>query len=184
MNQTEIESGFFITTNSQENVASFFQVSEINQLVVPDVYWMSENMSNSMESDPSPKIDMGVSPEPLDQIKILIVDDEPHQTETLADIFRLKGFYAETANSGQAALDLIDQKDFDCVLSDIRMPGINGADLYREIKRRGKDIAVILMTAYASDDLFNDHKEKESIDIFSKPLNIDHLIQMIKQIVK
>lgn len=70
----------------------------------------------------------------------LIVDDEADVAELLGDILRADGHRVEIAHSGSAALETIEQRDFDIILSDLRMPGLDGPSLYRVLEERQSDL--------------------------------------------
>ena len=81
---------------------------------------------------------------------ILIVDDERNIRETLAMYIRILGHTVETAADGETAMEAIDRREFDLVVSDIRMEGLGGLGLLRQIREQQGDTAVVLMTAYAT----------------------------------
>src|SRR5687768_8603866 len=89
-------------------------------------------------------------------MRVLLVDDEGSILLTLAANLELEGFEVECANSGAQALDLIERQHFDLVLSDVRMPGMNGVDLFRRIRSKNTDIPVLLMTGFAIETLLED----------------------------
>jgi len=111
-----------------------------------------------------------------EELHILIVDDDRRMAKTLADICRVKGYVAEIAHSGPEALEKLDKVSFDCVLSDIRMPRVNGVELYRAIKARQPDLPVVLMTAYSADSLVQEGLEEGAIAALTKPLDIGLLL--------
>jgi DNA-binding NtrC family response regulator len=82
--------------------------------------------------------------------KILVVDDEQSMTQFLGIVLRKEGFQVTTVNSGRDALDKIRTEPFDVVISDIKMPGMDGIQLLQGIKKHDPNIPVVLMTAYAS----------------------------------
>src|SRR5690242_9426505 len=82
--------------------------------------------------------------------KILVVDDEQSMTQFLGIVLRKEGFQVTTVNSGRDALDKIRMEPFDVVISDIKMPGMDGIQLLQGIKKHDPNIPVVLMTAYAS----------------------------------
>ena len=87
------------------------------------------------------------------------------------------GYSAEIAHSGAEALDKVENTPFDCVLSDVRMPGIDGVEMYRAIKARRPDLPVVLMTAYASHHLVQEGLEEGVIAALTKPLDIGLLLR-------
>ncbi len=81
---------------------------------------------------------------------ILVVDDEGAIRYSVTKTLERVGYQVVTASSGEEALDIMMDQDFDVVLTDIRMPGISGVDLLARIKEHSVDAVVILMTGYAS----------------------------------
>ncbi len=111
-----------------------------------------------------------------DNLRILVVDDDQPMANTLADILKAKGYQAETAFSGAAAMEMVAETAFDCVLSDIKMPGVNGVELYRAIKARQPDLPVVLVTAYSSSSLVREGLEEGAVAALTKPLDIGMLL--------
>ncbi len=66
----------------------------------------------------------------IEPVRVLIVDDDRWMTKTLADILRANGYHAEEAYSGDQALQMVSERAFNCVFTDIKMPRVNGIDLY------------------------------------------------------
>jgi DNA-binding NtrC family response regulator len=92
------------------------------------------------------------------------------------DILELNGYEAEAAHSGSEALDKVDKGRFDCLITDIKMPQMNGVELYRAIKAMQPDLPVVLMTAYATDNLVKEGLEEGAIATLTKPLDINLLL--------
>lgn len=113
-------------------------------------------------------------------IEILIVDDNQMMAKTLKDILRLKGFKAETANNASEALNKMETNDFDCILSDIRMPDMSGVELIKVIKKKSPNIPMILMTAYTNTEIVREGLEEGTLAVLNKPLNIDRFIQFLE----
>src|SRR5215467_15623628 len=82
--------------------------------------------------------------------KILVVDDEQSMTQFLGIVLRKEGFQVTTVNSGRDALDKIRMEEFDVVITDIKMPGMDGIQLLQGIKKHDATLPVVIMTAYAS----------------------------------
>jgi CheY-like chemotaxis protein len=96
--------------------------------------------------------------------------------KTLCDIFQVKGYETEAAHSGREALEKVKSQSFDCVLSDIKMPTVDGVELYRTIKAIQPDLPVVLMTAYSADSLVKEGLEEGVIAVLTKPLDIGLLL--------
>ncbi len=119
-----------------------------------------------------------------DKLRILIVDDDQRMALTLKDIFTVKGYEAEAAHSGSEALEKISGSDFDCILTDIKMPEMNGVELYKTIKEVQPDIPVVLMTAYSADKLVKEGLEEGAIATLTKPLDIEAVLSFFSMLRK
>jgi DNA-binding NtrC family response regulator len=109
-------------------------------------------------------------------IRVLVVDDDRRMARTLSDILTINGFQSMEAYSAEEALELILNQPFDCVITDIRMPGMDGVDLFHQIHDRQPDLPVILMTAYASDERISEGVEKGAFGVVTKPLEINQIL--------
>ena len=120
----------------------------------------------------------------IDKLHILIVDDDQRMAKTLKDILTIKGHEAETAHSGAEALEKVVEGHFDCVLTDIKMPEMNGVELYKIIKEAQPDIPIVLMTAYATDTLVKEGLDAGAIAVMNKPLDIEALLSFLSTLRK
>lgn len=118
-----------------------------------------------------------------EKFQLLIVDDDALNARTLAEIFRLKGFLVDEARSGEQALVMSEEVKYDCVLSDIRMEGMNGVELLRAMKARNPRVLFILMTAYTNDDLIMEGIRDGALITLVKPLDIDRLINHVHNVL-
>lgn len=105
-------------------------------------------------------------------------------SETLSDILDDIGYKIDVANDGYNAIDMISKHDYIMVLMDIKMPGINGVETFKEIKQISPATKVIMMTAYSVDDLVKEALKEGAYGIIYKPLNIDYLLQFITKLEK
>ena len=110
------------------------------------------------------------------KLRILIVDDDERMTRTLADIFSIAGHQPVEANSGPQALELARSQPFDCVLTDVRMPGMDGVELHHQLHQIQPGLPVVLMTAYASDEIIRKGLGEGVVGVFDKPLDISSLL--------
>ena len=118
------------------------------------------------------------------KMSILVVDDDRRMARTLVDILTIKGYRAEAAHSGVEALEKVKKGCFDCILSDIKMPQMNGVELYRVIKQMQPELPVVLMTAYAADNLARMGLAEGVIATITKPLDIDLLLSFFSALRK
>jgi len=113
-----------------------------------------------------------------EQVIVLVVDDNPTMTTTMADILMLKGYQVYSAFSGTQALDILHDQPVDILLTDVRMPDMNGVELYRKARLLHPDLITFLMTAYAADDIIENGVQEGIKTILTKPLDIDFLLVM------
>jgi two-component system response regulator PilR (NtrC family) len=115
--------------------------------------------------------------------RVLVVDDEASMRQWLGIALRKDGFDVLTARSGREALELLQQpsQQIDLLLSDIRMPDMNGVDLLREAKLVRRDLVVFMMTAFASTDTAIEAMRLGAVDYFTKPFNVDELRMKVRQ---
>ena len=117
-------------------------------------------------------------------LHILLVDDDHRMTHTLADILKLAGHKSSQAYSGKAALELARTTRFDCVLTDIKMPDINGVELHNALRQLQPNLPVVLMTAYTNNELVHQSLQMGAVGVLEKPLDIQLLLDffsMLKQ---
>jgi len=115
---------------------------------------------------------------------VLVVDDDKDMTDTLSDILLDMNYYVETVNTGLEAIEKIKNHAFDTVLLDIKMPGINGLETFREIKKIRPEAVVMLMTAQSVEQLVADALEEGAYGIMYKPINAKKLIEFIENTKK
>jgi two-component system response regulator HydG len=116
--------------------------------------------------------------------RVLIVDDDVGMCETLSDILEDQGYEVVEANNGQQAVDCAKKSDFDLVLMDIKMPGMNGVEACKIIRDERPDVRVVLMTAYAVEDLVQEALKDDAVGIFFKPLDIEKVIKLLQDVKK
>jgi len=111
--------------------------------------------------------------------KVLLVDDENEFVETLAERMRTRGMEVSTSNSGADALQLVDDEDFDVVVLDLKMPGIDGLDALQRIKRRRPDIQVVLLTGHATVEKGVEAIKLGALEFLEKPVDLASLTDAI-----
>ncbi|MCH7725352.1 MAG: response regulator [Planctomycetes bacterium] len=121
------------------------------------------------------------SKEPSGNVSVLIADDEPNMRKTLSAILRREGYDVETAADGETAVQMCARRAFDVVLLDVRMPGINGVEAFRRIRRHREGVRVILMSAYGLDELKQAALDEGAIAFLDKPLDVNKVVELISQ---
>jgi DNA-binding NtrC family response regulator len=116
-----------------------------------------------------------------DNVRVLVVDDEEGMRMTLAANLELEGYEVIEAKDGYEAIDLIQREPFSVVVTDIRMPGINGLDTYRAIKKLRPEVAVVMMTAFALERLVDEGIQEGVFTVLSKPFSVEHLLKVVER---
>jgi two-component system response regulator HydG len=117
-------------------------------------------------------------------LHILIVDDDRRITRTLSDILNISGYQTTEASSGPDALEKVRTMEFDCVISDIKMPEMDGVELHRRLHEIQPGLPVMLMTAYAADILTRQGLNEGVVGVLDKPLDINHLLSFLTSLTK
>jgi CheY-like chemotaxis protein len=112
---------------------------------------------------------------------ILVVDDEVDTCRNLHDILSDLGYHVDTAYDGPSALELVEKKRYDVALLDLKMPGMDGLTLYREIKKGAAGTVAIVVTAYAGSTTAEDAKAAGAWQVLPKPIDFPKLLGLIGQ---
>lgn len=116
---------------------------------------------------------------------VLLAEDDPDQSEMLADILDGEGYTVETAFSGEAALHKLMNREYELVLLDIRMPGMYGSEVLRRFRTKEKDArtAIIVLSAFATEPEMQQHRRDGANLSLSKPYDFEELIAAIEKFV-
>ncbi|MEI7812927.1 MAG: sigma-54 dependent transcriptional regulator [Ignavibacteria bacterium] len=115
--------------------------------------------------------------------RILIVDDEKAIRESLQIVLKDEGYKAETAADGEEALEKLKTENYDVVLTDIKMPKIDGMELLRKAGHLSPDTFFIIMTAYASVNTAIEALREGAYDYFIKPIEFDDVLLRLKRLI-
>jgi len=111
----------------------------------------------------------------MNAFKVLFVDDEGDFLETLMKRMKKRGVEVSGVNSGEEALELLDESRPDVVVLDLKMPGMDGIETLREIKKRYPLVEVIMLTGHANVEVAIEGMELGAFDYLMKPMDIDEL---------
>ncbi len=112
---------------------------------------------------------------------ILVVDDDPDTCINLSDILTDRGYDVDTAHDGLDALALARRKSYDVALLDLKMPGMDGLTLYREIKRVRAGTVAVIVTAYASSATRDAALSAGAVEVLPKPVDFSRLLGLVDQ---
>jgi DNA-binding NtrC family response regulator len=115
-------------------------------------------------------------------MKVLIVDDEEVCARALSRSLRLCGYETYTARNGLEALGQIEEEMPEVVITDMRMPEMNGLELFNAIREQFEEIAVILMTGHVRGDREMATLAESECACLNKPFSIEEMIGMLEQI--
>ncbi len=116
--------------------------------------------------------------------RLLVVDDDAASCEVLAEALRAEGYEVTTAQGGCPALALAKEHVFDIVVSDIRMPDLDGLALLRGLRDATPDVSVVLMTAFGTVEAALAAIQEGAYDYVSKPLHLDELLLTVRRAVE
>lgn len=116
-----------------------------------------------------------------DKGKLLIVDDQFGIRILLNEIFQKEGYKTFQAANGVQALNLVQNERPDLVILDMKIPGMDGLEILKRVKKLDQTIKVIIMTAYGELDMIQEAIENGAITHFSKPFDIDEIIAAVKK---
>lgn len=113
--------------------------------------------------------------------KILIVEDDPKMNHGLLHVISKEGYSAESVDSGEKALKKIKKTDFDLIISDLKLPGIDGMELLKAAKKNNPNIVFVIITAYGTIDTAVSAMKQGAEDYILKPFAIEELRLVIKK---
>jgi signal transduction histidine kinase len=118
------------------------------------------------------------------QSRILIVDDEKEIREFLSRaLTRIAGFHVEMAENGEEALTKLEQNKLDLILTDLKMPKMDGLELITQIAKTKPEILTILMTGHGTIDSALEAMKRGASDYLTKPINLDELVLRIQKVL-
>jgi len=115
---------------------------------------------------------------------ILVVDDEENAREGLSKILSNEGYKVEVASDGKEAIDRLKKLSFDLVITDMRMPQMDGFEVLREIKKMDDNIGVIMITAFGEVDSYFEAMNLGAFEYINKPVKVDELKRVISKVLE
>jgi DNA-binding NtrC family response regulator len=117
-------------------------------------------------------------------INVLLVDDEKDFVESLSERLQIRDYKVTTAFSGDEAIKLVENNDFDVIILDVQMPGKSGVETLKEIKNIEQLAQVIMLTGHATVKTAIEGMKNGAFDYLMKPTDTDDLIEMINKAYK
>lgn len=116
--------------------------------------------------------------------RILIVDDETSMREFLSILLEREGYIPEIAENSESALKLLSERDYELVISDVNMPGLDGIGLLEKIKADSPDTAVIMITAFSTTEQAVEAMKHGAYNYISKPFKVDEIKLLIRNAIE
>lgn len=116
----------------------------------------------------------------MEQVRLLVVDDEVEFLETLVKRMQKRIATVSGVSSAEEALEFLKENEVDVVVLDVKMPGMDGIDALREIKRLYPLVEVVMLTGHASTEVAIEGMELGAFDYLMKPVSIDDLLYKIQ----
>lgn len=117
----------------------------------------------------------------MEKFRVLVIDDEVDFVETIVKRLRDRGLEAEGALSGPEGLQLLDNRDFDVIILDVKMPKMNGIETLREIKKKKPLVEVIMLTGHGSVESGIQGLQLGAFNYVMKPVPLNELLKQMTQ---
>ena len=116
--------------------------------------------------------------------QILVIDDEPVIRDLLYDVLTRKGYRVDTAEDGSRGLEKAKTKKYDVVFTDIRMPGMNGVEVYKRLKVISPESQVIVMTGYGLEQMIQEALHLGAFADIKKPFDLKLIYNLVEKAVE
>jgi DNA-binding NtrC family response regulator len=118
----------------------------------------------------------------MTSLQLLVIDDEPAIRQVVTSVLRKAGYTVDQASDGETAMERLSRGDVDIAVCDIKLPGLSGIELLRQVRTVNVDTAFIMMTAFASVDTAIEAIKAGAADYMIKPLNNDELLHRLTKV--
>ncbi len=113
--------------------------------------------------------------------RILVIDDEPVIRELLSDMLSRRGYVVDTAEDGACGLEKAESTQYSVVFTDIRMPGMNGVEVYKRLKALSPESRVIVMTGYGLEEMIQEALSLGAFADVKKPFDLELIYGLVDQ---
>ena len=113
---------------------------------------------------------------------ILVVDDEPYMTEMLQSFFEMNNYVCFTASDGIEALEVLKSEKIDIVITDMKMPNMNGLDLLKEVKGKYQGTSAVIMTGFSEEYTTSEALNSGADGYITKPFRNKELLLILRRI--
>jgi DNA-binding response OmpR family regulator len=116
----------------------------------------------------------------MKDMKVLLVDDEEEFVKALAERLKMRDLRSDTVLDGEEALSFVEDQEPDVMVLDLKMPGIDGMEVLRQVRKVYPNIQVIILTGHGTEKHEEEAKRLGAFDYLEKPVNLDVLVKKMK----
>ena len=116
----------------------------------------------------------------MKDMKVLLVDDEEEFVKALAERLKMRDLRSDTVLDGEEALSFVEDQEPDVMVLDLKMPGIDGMEVLRQVRKAYPKIQVIILTGHGTEKHEEEAKRLGAFDYLEKPVNLDVLVKKMK----
>ena len=120
----------------------------------------------------------------MESHKVLIVDDDPEFRKAMGRMFEKSGYETKITGDGNEALEVLSNETFDLIISDLRMPKLDGVELMSEIRRKGLETPIIFLTAYGEVESYMDLMNLGAFEYVNKPIKGQEILDVAKRAIE
>jgi DNA-binding NtrC family response regulator len=120
----------------------------------------------------------------MEKFKVLLVDDEEEFVQSLSERLRMRELGSNTAYDGEQALSFVQREEPDVMVLDLKMPGIDGMEVLRQVKRAYPAVQVIILTGHGTKQHEDEARRLGAFDYMEKPVDIETLVSSLKAAYK
>jgi DNA-binding NtrC family response regulator len=114
-------------------------------------------------------------------VRVLIVDDEDEFVDAVVERLNLRGFEANGVTTGREAIQLLEEHTYEILLLDVKMPGLGGLEILRQVKAKRPELKVVLLTGHGSTQDAEEGMRLGAFKYLMKPVNIDDLVEVFRE---
>lgn len=116
----------------------------------------------------------------MKDMKVLLVDDEEVFVQAVAQRLKMRDLRSDTVLDGEEALSYVEDQEPDVMVLDLKMPGINGMEVLRQVRKAYPNIQVIILTGHGTEKDKEEAQRLGAFDFLEKPVNLDVLVKKMK----
>ena len=167
--------------DSQEEFDKSMAAAAFAEAGVPDIARETMKKSSPRKDEVVPEATGGVTDTTSQTLRVLFVDDEEDFVRTMAERMEMREVGSDVALDGEQALEMLQEEVPDVMVLDLRMPGIDGMEVLRRVKKQYPQMEVIIMTGHGSDKDEAEARRLGAFDYLRKPVDINHLMEIVRE---